>query len=257
VTTVQCRIVSAAPFGPAHNVYADVLLLTVCVCVCAAVLSYRAVQLKNSGDWQQALALFEEYRQVLTGQLRETNYRGDMLGGAGSLTPSSARALTPAGAATTTAEQHGTGAAAATLSGETVGKPGSDAAAGGGTGSGSGEGRPLESRFEIKDQGSPALPQTFPWEGLLELPEGKADHFGNHRHLRPTTAPAAIRQRGESLAAGASATGAAGADDDVLLRALSTEPPEFWEQLALKRECRQKYGLQGTVGFLSQEVAST
>ena len=169
----------------------------------------RAVKLKNRGDWQEALALFEEYRRALTSELakthRDTQHDLEVV-----------------------LEQDDETAAGV--------RRASDA-----DGGASNTGRPQEHRFEAKDPNSPVLPQKFGWNGVLQLPIGKDGEFGNHKHLRSGTAPRVVRNRG-----------AGKAPDDALLNALSAQTdPAFWEQLALKQECREKYGLQGTVGFLS------
>ncbi len=160
----------------------------------------KAVQLKNKGEWQASLEVFEEYRQALTSELAKTqSTQGDE-------------------------------------------RPGS-AHDSGRSGSAS---QPQEQRFVLKDPNSPALPQKFGWDPLLSLPVGKDGVFGNHSHLRCGTAPAAIRRRKDCEP-----------PDDVLLKTLSAQAdPAFWEELALQRECREKYGLRGTVGFLSSELAS-
>ena len=171
----------------------------------------RAVQLKNRGEWQEALALFEEYRHALTSELAST-HRGTRCDSSVAL------------------EQQDDESAAGVRRAP---------AADGNTG------RPQEHRFEAKDPRSPVLPQKFGWNGVLQLPVGKDREFGNHKHLRSGAAPRVVRNRGEGKA-----------PDDALLNTLSAQTdPAFWEQLALKQECREKYGLQGTVGFLSSGLA--
>ena len=206
----------------------------------------RAVQLKNAGEWQAALALFDEYRQVLMAALVQTQdgrTPNDAVGDGSGAAAAGAEAAARPGAVVLSASASGGGSAVSFAAREQEHEREAEAEAGAGAG---------ETRFDVRDAGSPVLPQKFPWDGVLSLARGDPTDFGNHRHLRPATAPAAIRSRGR---AGAATRAGQEEEEDVLLRALSTEPPEFWQQLAAKRECREKYGLQGTVGFLNAATA--
>ena len=216
----------------------------------------RAVQLKNAGEWQAALTLFDEYRQVLMAALVQMQDGGTPTDASAAAGYDGSGAVGAAAAAAAAA-----GPAAVVLNASASGRGGAvsfaareveDQEHGRGREGAYEAGANAETRFDVWDAGSPVLPPKFRWDGVLSLAAGDPTDFGNHRHLRPVTAPAAIRSRGE---AGAANRGQLQEEDDVLLRALSTESPEFWQQLAAKRECRQKYGMQGTVGFLNAAAA--